>query len=93
MAKDYNFQACPKCRIGYLRAVGERQGGFSGGKAVLGAVIAGPIGLAFLWLGHPGWALLDYLCVTASWRNDGFGAEMLRMLPQVVTSLQMVPLR
>ena len=44
---------------------------------------AGPIGLAFLWLGHPGWAILDYLCVTAGWRNDGFGGEILRLLPQV----------
>lgn len=44
---------------------------------------AGPIGLAFLWLGHPGWALLDYLCVTAAWRNDGFGAEILRMLHEM----------
>lgn len=43
----------------------------------------GPIGCAFLWLGHPGWALLDYLCVNSGWRNDGFGAEMLRLLPQV----------
>ena len=43
----------------------------------------GPIGCAFLWLGHPGWALLDYLCVSAGWRNDGFGAEILRLLPQV----------
>ena len=41
---------------------------------------AGPIGLGFLWLGHPGWALLDYLCVTAAWRNDGFGSEILRLL-------------
>ena len=41
------------------------------------------IGVAFLWLGHPGWALLDYLCVSAGWRNDGFGSEILRMLPQV----------
>ena len=43
---------------------------------------AGPVGAAFLWLGHPGWALLDYLCVSPSWRNDGFGREMLRMLPR-----------
>ena len=43
----------------------------------------GPIGCAFLWLGRPGWALLDYLCVAAGWRNDGFGREMLRMLPLV----------
>ena len=36
---------CPKC--GNIMTVqGERQGGFSGGKAALGAVIAGPIGLA-----------------------------------------------
>ena len=39
-----------------------------------------PIGLGFLWLGHPGWALLDYLCVSAGWRNDGFGGEILRLL-------------
>ena len=44
---------------------------------------AGPIGVAFLWLGHEGWALLDYLCVTAGWRNDGLGAKMLHLLPEV----------
>ena len=43
----------------------------------------GPIGTAFLWLGHPGWAILDYLCVTAGWRNDGFGGEILRMLHEM----------
>lgn len=37
---------CPKCMCGMLRPVGERTGGFSGKKAVLGAVIAGPIGVA-----------------------------------------------
>ncbi len=42
----------------------------------------GLVGGAFLWLGHDGWGLLDYLCVCAGWRNDGFGAEMLRLLPQ-----------
>ena len=42
---------------------------------------AGPIGGAFLWLGHPGWALLDYLCVSAGRRNDGLGKEILRLLP------------
>jgi len=41
-----------------------------------------PVGLAFLWLGHPGWALLDYLCVSASRRNDGLGAMILQLLPQ-----------
>lgn len=43
---DLNFKTCPKCRRGYLRAVGERTGGFSGGKAALGAVLLGPIGIA-----------------------------------------------
>ena len=46
MAVDYNYKPCPKCGMGYLKAIGERTGGFSGGKAALGAVIAGPIGLA-----------------------------------------------
>ena len=46
MAANLNYQPCPKCATGYLEAVGERTGGFSGGKAVLGAVVAGPIGLA-----------------------------------------------
>ena len=44
---------------------------------------AEPIGLGFLWLGHPGWALLDYLCVTASRRNDGLGGEILRLLHEM----------
>jgi len=43
----------------------------------------GPVGTAFLWKGGPGWALLDYLSVSPGWRNDGFGTEMLRLLPQV----------
>lgn len=46
MAKRMHGATCPKCRMGSLLAVGERHGGFSGGKAVVGAVIAGPIGLA-----------------------------------------------
>lgn len=52
MAKDLNYQPCPKCRLGYLTATGERKGGFSGGKALAGAVIAGPIGLAAGALGR-----------------------------------------
>ena len=32
--------------MGNLMPVSERTGGFSGGKAVLGAVLVGPIGLA-----------------------------------------------
>jgi hypothetical protein len=40
-----NTKLCPKCS-GKLIPVGERTGGFSAGKAVAGAVIAGPIGVA-----------------------------------------------
>lgn len=40
------------------------------------------VGLGFLWLGRPGWALLDYLCVSPSCRNGGIGSEILRLLPQ-----------
>lgn len=36
---------CPKCS-GKLVPVGERTGGFSAGKAVVGAVVAGPVGVA-----------------------------------------------
>ena len=46
MAKDYSYRYCPKCGIGYMQPIGERKGGFSGGKAALGVFIAGPIGLA-----------------------------------------------
>jgi hypothetical protein len=37
-------------------------------------------GECFLWLGRPGWALLDYLCVTRSRRDAGLGAHMLGTL-------------
>lgn len=46
MPKITPYSPCPKCGIGYMEPIGERTGGFSGGKAVVGAVIAGPIGLA-----------------------------------------------
>lgn len=49
MAYNYTKMSdgpCPKCYMGYMENVGERTGGFSGGKAIVGAVIAGPIGLA-----------------------------------------------
>lgn len=37
---------CPKCRqMNSFEMMGERKGGFSGGKAVAGAVLLGPIGL------------------------------------------------
>lgn len=40
------------------------------------------VGECFLWLGHPGWALLDYLCVAADRRNTGAGGRMLSLLRQ-----------
>lgn len=37
---------CPKCgKARTMGLAGERQGGVSGGKAVVGAVLLGPIGL------------------------------------------------
>lgn len=33
---NLEFTICPKCRIGHLRAISERKGGFSGGKAGCG---------------------------------------------------------
>lgn len=38
------------------------------------------VGEAFLWLGRPGWALLDYLCVAASRRSSGLGGLLQRAL-------------
>lgn len=38
------------------------------------------VGECFLWLGRPGWALLDYLCVAEARRNTGAGARMLAEL-------------
>jgi len=38
------------------------------------------IGECFLWLGEPGWALLDYLCVSPRRRNGGLGAALLAMM-------------
>ncbi|MFZ3070418.1 MAG: hypothetical protein WA110_04770 [Anaerolineaceae bacterium] len=38
---------CPKChKKGTIQPMGERTGGFSGGKAVTGAILLGPLGLA-----------------------------------------------
>lgn len=37
-------------------------------------------GECFLWLGKPGWSLLDYLCVSAHRRNDGLGSLILSEL-------------
>lgn len=38
------------------------------------------VGECFLWLGRPGWALLDYLCVPPARRNGGLGAMLLRRM-------------
>lgn len=37
---------CPKCgKVRTMKMMSERKGGFSGGKAVAGAVLLGPVGL------------------------------------------------
>ena len=38
------------------------------------------LGEAFMWLGHPGWGLLDYLCVAPDCRGAGLGAVILQEL-------------
>ena len=65
---DMNFKPCPKCRVGYLRAIGERTGGFSGGKAVLGAVLVGPLGLA---AGALGKKKVMYQCQKCGYTVEG----------------------
>lgn len=40
-----DFIRCPRCGS-MLKAVSERTGGFSGGKAILGGVLLGPLGIA-----------------------------------------------
>lgn len=45
MSNDLKSIVCPVCKFGTMMKVGERTGGFSVGKAAIGAVIAGPIGL------------------------------------------------
>lgn len=38
------------------------------------------VGECFLWLGNPGWALLDYLCVSPRRRNGGTGTLLLEKM-------------
>ena len=38
------------------------------------------VGECFLWFGNPGWALLDYLCVTRARRNGGLGAYLIDLM-------------
>ena len=37
-------------------------------------------GECFIWLGEPGWGLLDYLCVASRRRNGGTGALLLEKM-------------
>ena len=41
------------------------------------------VGECFLWQSNPGWALLDYLCVSPGRRNCGLGSFLLHQLPLV----------
>lgn len=43
---DPAYKICTACHQGIMKPAGERTGGFSGGKAAVGAVLLGPIGLA-----------------------------------------------
>ena len=65
---DLSHKPCPKCRVGYLRAIGERTGGFSGGKAALGAVLLGPIGIA---AGALGKKKVQYQCSRCGYIVEG----------------------
>lgn len=53
------------------------QGGYRPWCLFDGDEIAGE---CFLWLGEPGWALLDYLCVSPRRRNGGTGALVLEKM-------------
>lgn len=64
---NLNNTRCPRCHIGFLSSESERVGGFSGGKAVLGAVIAGPIGLA---AGALGKKKVTYVCGSCGYRVE-----------------------
>ena len=46
------------------------------------------VGEAFLWLGRPGWALLDHLCVAPHARNGGLGAAILKELARLSTETE-----
>lgn len=65
---DLNFKPCPKCRVGYLRAIGEKQGGFSGGKAALGAITFGVVGIA---AGALGKKKVIYQCQRCGYTVEG----------------------
>lgn len=69
----------PAAELKPLRAMEEmwREGWYRPWCLFDGDDIAGE---CFLWLGRPGWALLDYLCVSPGRRNGGVGALLLAKL-------------
>lgn len=75
-------KAFPAAELKPLRAIEEmwRDGWYLPWCLFDGTEIAGA---CFLWLGEPGWALLDYLCVSSRRRNSGIGALLItRMLAE-----------
>ena len=52
----------------------------SPGAPATAAVLSEIVGECFLWLGEPGWALLDYLCISPRCRNGGLGALLLEKM-------------
>ena len=72
-----HLKMCPKCS-GYMYPISERKGGFSGGKAVAGAILAGPIGIA---AGALGKRKVLYQCDKCGYQkreNPSFKARSLR---------------
>ena len=69
----------PPAELKPLRAIGEmwRDGWYRPWCLFDGDEI---VGECFLWLGHPGWMLLDYLCVSPRRRNSGTGALILEKM-------------
>ena len=71
--------AFPKAELKPLAGIQEKQ---QAGRYLPWCFFDGEelVGECFLWLGHPGWNLLDYLCVSAARRSGGLGARMLAEL-------------
>lgn len=69
----------PASELKPLRAIGEmwRDGWYRPWCLFDGDEI---VGECFLWLGRPGWLLLDYLCVSPRRRNSGTGALILEKM-------------
>lgn len=79
LAAVYNADLVPSfpaAELKPLRAIQEmwREGWYHPWCLFDGDDIAGE---CFLWLGRPGWMLLDYLCVSPRRRNSGTGALLL----------------